>query len=139
MKLFVLDTDILALLQRGDANVVSRASKCAPAEIAVTVITVDEQLRGWFTLVRRAKTPRQIAFAYDQLALSVSDLARIRILSYSETAIARFNGLCKSKLSVRGNDLRIASIALEYNATVVTRNTRDFSAIPGLSLEDWSK
>lgn len=35
-------------------------------------------------------------------------------------------------------DLRIASIALTQNATVVTRNYKDFSLIPNLKLENWA-
>jgi len=73
------------------------------------------------------------------LASIVSDLSGIRILRYTEAAIARFQGLLKAKLQVRANDLRIAAIALEHSATVVTRNVRDFVVVPGLIAEDWSR
>ena len=34
-------------------------------------------------------------------------------------------------------DLQIAAIALHHGLTLVTHNTREFSRIPGLKLEDW--
>ena len=34
-------------------------------------------------------------------------------------------------------DLQIAAVALSRNLTLVTRNTRDFVATPGLRIEDW--
>jgi tRNA(fMet)-specific endonuclease VapC len=63
----------------------------------------------------------------------------MRILSFTEPAIARFERLRAMKLGVGAMDLRIAAIALEHGATVVTRNTRDFQRIPGLPLDDWSQ
>jgi tRNA(fMet)-specific endonuclease VapC len=139
MVLFVLDTDTLSLLQGGHPRVSDRAKKCPAGEMAITAITVDEQLRGWYTLVRRAKKPAQVANAYDRLARSVSFLSRTVILPFPETAIMMFEKLRKAKLGVDGNDLRIAAIALDCNATVVTRNLRDFKLIPELRIEDWSQ
>ncbi|MBU7582734.1 MAG: hypothetical protein KAF91_07460 [Nostoc sp. TH1S01] len=42
------------------------------------------------------------------------------------------------KINIGTQDLRIAAIALANNAIVVTRNHKDFSKIPDLSLEDWT-
>ncbi len=42
------------------------------------------------------------------------------------------------KLNVGASDLRIAAIVLEHNATLVTRNLRDFGRVPGLKVVDWT-
>jgi tRNA(fMet)-specific endonuclease VapC len=138
MSLFVLDTDLLTLYYRGDPIVVRRVDARSPAELAISVLTVDEQLSGWYTLTRQARRPEEIARAYAHLGDAVVRLARWRILPYTELAIARVAQLKARRLNVRLMDLRIAAVALEHDAVVVTRNQRDFGRIPGLSLEDWS-
>lgn len=50
----------------------------------------------------------------------------------------RLNGrLLRIGLTVNPVDLMIAAVALIYDFTLVTHNTRDFQSIPGLRLEDW--
>ena len=139
MSLFVLDSDTVSLLEKGHATVLARIASHPASDISVPVIVVEEALSGWYSMIRKAKTPRQLALGYDELANTVSVLSGIRILRFSETAIARFHDLLKAKLNVRANDLRIAAIALEHNATIVTRNVRDFKVVPGLTFEDWSR
>ncbi len=138
MSLFVLDTDILSLYYHGDPIVVQRVDARPPAELAITILTVDEQLTGWYTLTRQARRPEEIARAYAQLGEAVVRLGRWRILPYTESAIARVAQLKALRLNVRLMDLRIAAVALENQAVVVTRNRRDFGRVPGLSVEDWS-
>jgi len=138
MSLFVLDTDLLTLYYRGDPIVVRRVDERPPPELAISVLTVDEQLTGWYTLTRQARRPEQIARAYAQLGEAVVRLGHWRILPYTESAIARVAGLKALRLNVRLMDLRIAAVALENQAVVVTRNRRDFGRVPGLSVEDWS-
>jgi tRNA(fMet)-specific endonuclease VapC len=53
-------------------------------------------------------------------------------------AQARFDALVKLKLYVGHADLKIAAVALELAATVVTDNLRDFGRVPGLKVEDWT-
>lgn len=138
MNLFVLDTDILTLYYRGDPVVVRRVDARPSTELAISVMTVDEQLTGWYTLARRARKPEQIARAYTRLGEAVVRLAKWCILPYTETAIAHVAELKALRLNVRLMDLRIAAIALENGAVVVSRNRRDFGRVPGLSIEDWS-
>jgi tRNA(fMet)-specific endonuclease VapC len=138
MRLFVLDTDLLTLYYHGDPAVVRAIDARPPEVLAITVVTVDEQLTGWYTLTRRARQPAEIARAYGQLADAVVRLARWRILPYNESAIARVAQLKAFRLNVGLMDLRIAAIALEHGAVVVTRNLRDFVRVQGLDVEDWS-
>ena len=48
-----------------------------------------------------------------------------------------FEQLSKDRLRVGTADLKIASIALAQNATLLSRNLRDFQRIPNLNVEDW--
>jgi tRNA(fMet)-specific endonuclease VapC len=138
MSLFVLDTDILTLYYRGDPIVVRTVDARPPAELAISVLTVDEQLTGWYALTRQARRPEEVARAYAHLGEAVGRLGRWRILPYTESAIARVAQLKALRLNVRLMDLRIAAVALEHQAVVVTRNRRDFGRVPGLIVEDWS-
>ena len=63
-------------------------------------------------------------------------LSDFHILTFSEAAIARYLSLLTLKLNVGRTDLKIAAIALEENATVITRNLRDFGRVPGLICEN---
>lgn len=47
-ELHVLDTDILTLLQDGAPAVVSRVASYPSEDLAITVISVEEQLSGWY-------------------------------------------------------------------------------------------
>ncbi len=138
MALYALDTDIYSLFRHGDPRVSTQILRHAADELAVTVITVEESLSGWYTLLRRAKSPDRIAHAYSRLADTVHALADFRILSFSESAIVRFEDLRAAHRRIKGNDLRIASTVLEYGVTLVTRNLADFAGIPGLVTVDWS-
>jgi tRNA(fMet)-specific endonuclease VapC len=138
MSLFVLDTDILTLHHRGHPAVRQNVGSHPAAELAIAVISVEEQLSGWYTVLRRASQPPELARAYRRLAETVAHLALWRILLFPESAIARYDQLAAMKLNIRKTDLRIAAIALENAATVVSRNLRDFGRVPGLTVVDWS-
>lgn len=134
-----LDTDIFTLLNGHHPEVTRRVNAQPLGACAITVITVEEQLSGWYTYLRRATRPDQIELAYRSLGESVLNLARLPIAPYTQHAIARYDVLRRMKLNVRANALRIAAIAHELGATVVTRNLRDFARIPNLLVEDWSQ
>jgi tRNA(fMet)-specific endonuclease VapC len=138
MSLIVLDTDVLTLYQLGDAVVVRRAQAHPLSELGVSVITVEEELTGWYTQVRRARRRAQLARVYQKLTDSIRFLARFQILSFTEPAIIRYEDLRAAHRRLGKNDLRIAAIVLETGASLATRNLRDFRQVEGLQIEDWS-
>jgi tRNA(fMet)-specific endonuclease VapC len=138
VSLFILDTDTLTLYERMHPSVMRSVFKHFSDEIHLTTITIEEQLGGWFTLLRAARTPTQVETAHVRLATTIRLLMGWDTSPFTVAAVMWFQDLLRRRLNVGGNDLRIASIALEVGATVVTRNLRDFRRVPGLSCEDWS-
>lgn len=68
-------------------------------------------------------------------------LAQFISLPFDDAA-ADVYGRVRARLADLGtpiglNDLQIASIALANNLTLITHNTREFSRVEGLQLEDW--
>ena len=138
MSLYVLDTDIFTLYRRGHEAVMRHALTHTPEELAITAITVEEQLSGWYALLRQVKTSVDLTRIYDRLVETVMFLSSIHILSFTQPAIAQYEQLRSMRLRIGTMDLRIAAIALASGATLVTRNVQDFQRIPGLVIEDWT-
>src|SRR5262245_29451406 len=122
MSRYVLDTDMVTLLAEGHPAVSERFRQHRAENVAITVLTVEEQLSAWYTQVRKAKRPERLAHAYRELARSVRFLSRLRILDYDESSIQHYEQLRKQKVKIGRTDLRIAATVLEHGAILVTRN-----------------
>ena len=138
MSLFIFDTNMLTLFERMNPAVIRSIFYHIGDDIQACSITVEEQISGWFRLIRAAKTPQQVETTHKRLANAVKTLGAWDIIPFSAAAQSRYQALLRLHLNVKGNDLRIAAIALEAGATVVTANLRDFKRVPGLLCEDWS-
>lgn len=139
MSLFVLDTDHISLLQRAHPAVAAHVLATPPDELAVSVITFEEQLGAWYTQIRQARDPEKLARAYEGLFQILEDAKRLRILPFSRSAIDRYLELRRTHRRVGRMDLAIAAITIEAGAILVTRNRVDFEPIEGLAIEDWSR
>ncbi len=135
---FILDTDVLTLIQEGHSEIGWRFLQQPPDSVAITVLSVEEQLSGWYTQVRQAKKLERLAWAYRRLTENIRFLVRLHILTYDENAMHRFEQLRKQKIKIGRTDLGIAATALEHGATLVTENLRDFKQVPGLKIVSWS-
>jgi tRNA(fMet)-specific endonuclease VapC len=138
LSLWILDTDHVSLFQRNHPQIVNRLAKVAPTDIAITVITLEEQIRGRFDMIRRAASPSELTLAYRNLHTTFDSLKTFEILDFSPAASSLYSFLLKQKIKIGTQDLRIAAIALSVNGILVTRNQRDFAKVPNLVIEDWS-
>ncbi len=80
MSLYVLDTDHLSLYRYGHDEVTARLEATSADQLAVTIITIEEQLRAWYTQVRRARDAASFARAYQGLFEVAETSKHIRVL-----------------------------------------------------------
>jgi tRNA(fMet)-specific endonuclease VapC len=138
MSLYLLDTDHISLYQMGHPRLLQQILGHLQDQLAVAVITVEEQLSGWQRALRQARDDSRRAEVYRRMARIVENLSGWLILPFPLSAMSRHADLLRQRLNVGSNDLKIAAIALEMGARVVTRNARDFGRVLGLVCEDWS-
>lgn len=138
MTLYVLDTDHVSLAQRGHPQVTARIAATPPEQLTVSIVTVQEQLRGRLAQVQHAPNTAALILAYQRLHETLTFYLTVPIADFDERAAAILDDLRQHRIRISTLDLRIAAIALAVGATLVTRNRRDFEQVPGLALEDWS-
>lgn len=116
---YLLDTCVcIRLLRGGGAPVERRIEAAQPGSIAISAISLAELIEG----------AGRGSAAMDAL------LERLPVLSFDAAAAGAF----PAARAARGrHDRLIAAHALALGATLVTHNSRDFRAVPGLRLEDW--
>ena len=137
----VLDTDVLSLLQRRQGALYTRlAARIASTdeEIYVTIVSFEEQTRGWLASAAKARTPEQYATATRRLNEMRLDFEDRAVLLFDDRAATEFKHLKAAKIKIGTMDPRIASIVLASAATLISRNRRDFQQVPGLQVEDWT-
>jgi len=140
MSRYILDTDCFSLWQQNHPIVMQRVEANAK-NIAVTIVTVEEVIRGWFNVIRQASAPSQadkLVLAYTSLWDTLDDFKNLNILKFDQNAFTIYTEFRSQKIRIGTQDLRIAAIVLANNAILVTRNYRDFSQVPDLVQEDWT-
>ncbi len=138
--MFLLDTDIATHAFKKHPVVLARlASAERPVRLPVT--TRLEILRGRIEAVRTAADSGQVLRAQQGFVESETFLTRFEPVFFDPAAGAYFDRFrTDRKFEFKGgrDDLLIACIALANDATLVTRNTKDFAAVPGLKLDNWA-
>lgn len=140
MSLYILDTDCFSDWQRNDPMVVQRVEVNAE-NLAVTIVTVEEAIRGWFDFIRKNSTSSQadkLVWGYTRLWDTLDDFKNLNILKFDQNAFTIYTEFRRQKIRISTQDLRIAAIVLANNAILVTCNKQDFEKVPDLEQEDWT-
>jgi tRNA(fMet)-specific endonuclease VapC len=139
---YLLDTDHISILQKQAgpeyAALIARIAHVRRDELAFCIVSFHEQVLGCNTYVAQAKTPADLVRGYRMFDRVLAAFAAAVVLPFDADASLVFDGLIVQRVRVATMDLRIASIALSQGLTLLTRNARDFSKVPGLTIEDWT-
>jgi tRNA(fMet)-specific endonuclease VapC len=134
----LLDTDHMSLHERGHLPLRTRLASFPPEEVAVSVVTVEEMLRGRLAILARRTEGEARVHAYTKLLETVQFFSTIPVVPFDMACERQFQALRAMRLRVGSRDLRIAATALIHSAVLITRNRRNFEQVPGLRLDDWS-
>jgi tRNA(fMet)-specific endonuclease VapC len=141
--MYVLDTDHLIIVQRCSepewSALRDRMQQHDRGDFYLTVVSVHEQMLGANTYITRARSRTEMVRGYQMIETAMIDYQRFKVLAFDEPAAIRFEELRSQGIRIGTMDLRIASVALSHDFTVLTRNTMDFGKVPGLRVEDWTK
>jgi tRNA(fMet)-specific endonuclease VapC len=141
MARYILDTDHISLFLGNHQPTYDRVRR-EFANCSVTIISVHEVFNGWAGKLGRIANEDARIIAYDKLYSASYFFQSLTIVKYELSASHLYQQLIQANPTLDKrrleNDVRIAAIALTHNATVVTRNRKDFGLVPGLTIEDWS-
>jgi tRNA(fMet)-specific endonuclease VapC len=133
MLLHMLDTDISSyVMKRSNDAVLRKLRRTAIGSVCISVVTKSELMYGVEVSPRRQQ---------DEFALN-DYLRYVSVLDFPEDAALHYAQI-RADLKRRGamigaNDLFLAAHARALGLTLVTNNTREFSRIPHLKIENWT-
>ena len=140
--MFLLDTDVLSSVldeRRAVDAVRARLLSEAPEAVFISVVSLEEMLRGALARVNAERRTPGLPAAYEHLLKLHRALQPFNVLPFDQPALEAFSNLPSGARQHHPQDCRIAAIALARGLVVVTRNTRHFEKIPGIRFEDWHK
>ncbi len=129
--MYLLDTDTLVFLLRGDQAVTEAIKAHETDPKAISIISYGELLYGAEKSAKPIENKARVQRLTQVVPVIDVDIVVMEIFS-----------LLKANLELDGNrvddfDLLIASTAIILNYTLVTNNTKHFSRIPNLKMDNW--
>ncbi|SOZ39921.1 type II toxin-antitoxin system VapC family toxin [Cupriavidus neocaledonicus] len=132
MARYMFDTNMCIYLMKSQPpQVAERLARCFEGDVVLSAVSLAELEFG----VTASRDPQRARRALQAL------IGRVPVLPLNAAA-ARAYGPVRAATRERKADALdklIAAHAIAEGLTVVTRNVRDFTAYPGLRVEDWTE
>jgi predicted nucleic acid-binding protein len=139
--IYLLDTDVFTLAHQAKHGLRARIDAERDwHDVVISAVTRMEVLRGRFDAILKEAGAADLLRLQARLVESEAFLGGFEIVPFDSRAADHFARLLASKKlkKIGRADLLVACIALANDATLVTRNTKDFQNVPGLKLENWA-
>jgi tRNA(fMet)-specific endonuclease VapC len=140
--MILIDTDHVTYLKYPESErgrrLINRLAALPPSEVVgVTIVTVEERMRGWLAVIAKEKKALRQVIGYRELAQLFEFYQEFEIVLFDEAAARQFDDLRAQRFRLGTMDLKIAAIALVNHAVLLSANQRDFERVPGLRCENW--
>jgi tRNA(fMet)-specific endonuclease VapC len=140
--MILIDTDHASYLKYPESErgrrLIDRLTGVPPTEvIGVSIVTVEEHMRGWLAVIARQKQAIRQVSGYEELSRLFEFYQEFEIVLFDEAAARRFDDLRAQHLRLGTMDLKIAATALINDALLLSANRSDFERVPGLRIENW--
>src|SRR5436309_3239519 len=108
--MIILDTDLFTLAQHPDSESAIRlrarvAQIPREERLATTVITYEEQTRGWLALMAKAKDSARLVAAYNRLSHHLETYSKVLVVRFTDEAAVEYDRLRSLRLRVGSMDL----------------------------------
>ena len=130
--MYMLDTNaIIMAISHPDWDIYKRVRSHVGKDLCISAVTYGELEYG----IRKSSAPERNRIAITNILLG------IRILDFGMEAASHFGDIFADleakNLRIGDRDMLIAAHARALGYTLVTNNTREFSRVEGLRIEDW--
>ena len=132
---YVLDTNVVSAMMKGDPAVLERLRRLGPDEVGVPQPVLAEIAYG-IARLPRSRRKQTLTDLHESIS---KELARC---AWNDDVSAQFGDI-KASLERRGEriedfDVAIAAHAVAHGATLVTTNRAHMARVAGLEVEDWA-
>ncbi len=139
MAKFILDTCIFRDWAKRKDPVFSKVQQHRAEGIVLPIVAIGEVLYGWHHIARGEMQPKRELQIYESMKLAVDIFQQTTIVPFEHTTQKILRTIRVGRGDRGKCDMRIAAIAIEHDLVLVTNNTKDFTGINGLDIDDWTK